>query len=85
MHILDPLERSFAFDGDAQFRDMETAEELTTQPWQIRKAYRKTMSDFLERYKRECRENYIDYVLLDTSTSYDVALFEYLRKRSRLQ
>jgi uncharacterized protein (DUF58 family) len=85
MHILDPLERSFAFDGDAQFRDMETAEELTTQPWQIRRAYRKTMSEFLERYKRECRENYIDYVLLDTSTSYDVALFEYLRKRSRLQ
>ena len=84
MHVLDPLERSFAFDVDADFKDMETGEQLMTQPWQIRRAYQETMASFLERYKRECRENYIDYVLLDTATPYDVALFQYLNKREML-
>jgi uncharacterized protein (DUF58 family) len=84
MHVLDPLERSFAFDADAEFKDMETDERLLTQPWQIRGSYRETMGAFLEKYKRECRENYIDYVLLDTTTPYDVALFQYLSKRAML-
>ena len=84
MHVLDPLERTFAFNTDAEFKDMETGEQLMTQPWQIRRAYQETMAAFLDRYKRECRENYIDYVLLDTTTPYDVALFQYLNKREML-
>lgn len=84
MQVLDPLERSFAFDDDALFRDMETGRELMTRPWQIRKAYGKAMRTFLDRFKRECRENFVDYVLLDTATPYDVALIEYLSKRERI-
>ncbi len=81
MQILDPMERSFNFGADATFRDMETGEELVTQPFQIREAYTRAMTDFTERIKRECREHGIDYVLLDTSIPYDTALFEYLNKR----
>ena len=84
MHVLDPRERSFAFESDAIFKDMETSERLMTQPWQIRKTYQREMASFLERYKRECRENYIDYVLLDTATPFDVALVEYLSRRARM-
>jgi uncharacterized protein (DUF58 family) len=84
MHVLDPLERTFSFGGDAQFKDMETDERLTTQPWQVERAYRRQMQEFLDRYKRQCRENYIDYVLLDTHTPFDVALVEYLSKRERM-
>ncbi len=84
MHVLDPMERSFAFGNDAIFKDMETTERLMTQPWQIERAYRHEMAAFIERYKRECRENYVDYVLLDTQTPYDVALVEYLSKRERI-
>lgn len=84
MHVLDPLERTFAFEGDAIFKDMETADQLMTQPWHIRRAYQRSMGEFLERFKRECRENYVDYVLLDTRTPYDVALVEYLSKRERI-
>ena len=83
MHILDPLERSFAFGSDALFEDIETTERIMTQPWQIQKAYQKEMAAFLERYKKECRENYVDYVLLDTKTPFDVALVEYLSKREK--
>ncbi len=84
MQILDPLERSFAFGRDAVFKDLETSEELTTQPWHIQKAYQESIKSFLQSYKRSCRENAIDYVLLDTSTPFDVALFEYLHKRQRM-
>jgi uncharacterized protein (DUF58 family) len=84
MQILDPLERSFAFGGDAVFRDLETREELITQPWHIEKAYRETLRSFVDRYKQECLDNSIDYVLLDTATPFDKALFEYLNKRKRI-
>jgi uncharacterized protein (DUF58 family) len=84
MQVLDPLERTFAFGRDAIFKDMESGEELTTQPYHIQKAYRTEMKKFLDSYKKLCRENNIDYVLLDTSTPFDVALFEYLHKRQRL-
>ena len=85
MQVLDPLERSFAFGSDAIFKDLETREELMTQPWHIQKAYQQSMQEFLEFYKRQCRDNNIDYVLLDTSTSFDKALFEYLNKRKKIQ
>ncbi len=84
MQVLDPLERNFAFGRDAVFKDLETGEELTTQPWHIQKAYQESMKTFVDRYKKECRENNIDYVLLDTATSFETALFEYLHKRQRL-
>jgi uncharacterized protein (DUF58 family) len=84
MQVLDPLERSFAFGGDAIFKDLETQEELMTQPWHIQKAYQQSMQEFLDFYKRQCRDNNIDYVLLDTGTPFDKALFEYLNKRKRM-
>ncbi len=84
MHVLDPLERTFAFGNDATFKDMETHEQMVTQPWFIQKSYREAMEAFIERYKRECREHHIDYVLLDTQTPFDVALLRYLSKRQRI-
>jgi uncharacterized protein (DUF58 family) len=84
MQVLDPMERTFNFGSDATFRDMESGEEMVTQPYQIRKAYADAMTEFTERLKRECREHGIDYVLLDTSVRYDVALVEYLNKRMKM-
>ena len=84
MQVLDPLERTFAFGNDAIFKDLETKEEMMTQPFHIQSAYRQTMQGFLERYKRECRENTIDYVMLDTATPFDAALFRYLNKRKKI-
>ena len=84
MQILDPLERSFAFGDAAVFKDLETTEEMMTQPYHIQQAYQREMHTFLERYKRECRENNIDYVLLDTTTPFDTALFQYLNKRKKM-
>jgi uncharacterized protein (DUF58 family) len=84
LHILDPLERSFAFGSDAAFLDVETGERLSTQPWHIQAAYRESIAAFVDHYKRECREHGVDYVLMDTGTPFDVALTEYLNKRRRI-
>lgn len=82
--VVDPLERSFAFGRDAVFKDMETDEEITTQPYQIQKSYRDAMSEFIDRIKTECRNSNIEYNLLDTSHPFDKALFSYLQKRKKL-
>ncbi|MBL7988945.1 MAG: DUF58 domain-containing protein [Chlorobi bacterium] len=84
MQLLDPLERTFDFGNDATFRDMESGEQMVTQPYQIRKAYAQAMSDFTDHLKRECREHGIDYVLMDTATPFDVGLAEYLNKRKKM-
>jgi hypothetical protein len=42
------------------------------------------MREFVENYRRECRNNDIDYVLLSTETKFDKALLGYLNKRKKL-
>jgi uncharacterized protein (DUF58 family) len=83
-HVLDPKERNFAFPELAIFKDLETNEELMTSPWQIRKEYTERFKALVNKYTLQCRESLIDYVLLDTSVSFDYALFSYLSKRQRL-
>lgn len=83
-HVIDPFERHFNFRQDAVFEDMETGERLATQPWHIRGEYRELMSQFLGNIKQQCRENRIDYVLMDTSEPFDRALLQYLIKRKRI-
>lgn len=82
--ILDPAERNFSFGNDAIFHDMETDEEMTTQPYQIQKAYKEAMEDFTNKIKRECLNSNFDYNLIETSTPFDKALFSYIQKRSKL-
>ncbi len=82
--ILDPVERNFAFDRDAVFKDLETGEEMTTQPHQIQKAYQETMREFIEKIQDECLNNGIEYNLIDTSMPFDKALYSYFKKRGKL-
>lgn len=84
-HILDPRELDFAYSGDIRFRDLETQEEMPTQPWHLRQEYRGLMTDFVSTLRRGCREDRIDYHLLNTQTNYGDALVRYLNKRSRLR
>ena len=83
-HVLDPREKDFAFPLEAIFKDMETGEKINTLPWQIKDDYRKVVGKVIDNFSRESRMAKIDYVPLDTATSYDYALFAYLNKRARL-
>jgi len=83
-HVLDPREAEFDFDVDSTFRDMETGELMTTEPFSIRGDYRDAVAEWMARLKRDCAESRIDYVPVTTATPYDRALFSYLEKRKRL-
>ena len=83
-HILDPMEINFDFKRNTLFKDLETSDELLTQPWHIKAEYQKKVKQFIENYKRQCRLNRIDYVLLNSSWDYDIALMEFLNKRKRI-
>lgn len=83
-HILDPRERDFKFGGEAVFKDMETGEELTTLPYQIRKDYAKQVAAFTEEISSACRQSNIDYHPIDTAMPFDKALYAFLSKRARL-
>ena len=82
--ILDPIEKTFSFGKDAIFKDLETGDELTTQPYQVQKAYSEAMEEFIYRIKAECLNSNIDYNLVETSDSYDKALLRYIQKREKL-
>lgn len=82
--ILDPLDYRFDFRDDAIFHDVESGSQLPTQPHHIRAAVQKEIDAYLAWLKRHCRENLIDYTLLDTATDFDRALMQYLLKRKRL-
>jgi uncharacterized protein (DUF58 family) len=84
IQVLDPREKDFDFGLDASFRDMETGEELITQPFQIKRAYAEALGTFNQRLKQECRQRGVDYVAADTSQPYDIVLREYLHKRERM-
>ncbi|MCL4547210.1 MAG: DUF58 domain-containing protein [Bacteroidetes bacterium] len=82
--ILDPIEKSFGFDRDAIFVDVETGEQITTQPHQIQRAYQEAMHEYLNKLKSECLNYGIEYNLVETSQPFDKALMSYFSKRSKL-
>ena len=83
-HILDPQELKLDFNQFTRFRDMESGEEIITDPWHIKEDYQKEVESFCEFYKTQCQKNNIDYIRLTNDTPLDVALSEYLIKRKRV-
>ena len=83
-HIQDRKESEFDFDTRTKFFDMETGEEIVTEPWHIRSNYNELISKLKSNYKSNCRENLIDYVPLFTDQSLDIGITEYLIKRNKL-
>lgn len=82
--VLDPVELSFLEGSPMTIVDLETREEMYSQPFAVQKSYKEAMKEFIEKYKTECRKNRIDYVLLTTETPFDISLLRYLNKRSRI-
>ena len=81
--VLDPHELTFPFKGSAKFKDLESDQELVTEPASIRTAYLRELAGLTLKYDRALRGAGIDYVQLDTSQPLDFALLAYLDARSR--
>ena len=83
-HILDHQELHLEFDQNTRFKDIESGEEIITQPWHIKNDYQKSIKNFCKNFKNQFRINHIDYIILPTNESLDLALSEYLIKRKRI-
>jgi uncharacterized protein (DUF58 family) len=82
-HVLDKAEIEFPFRDLISFHDLETDERIQVDPAYVRDAYVEQMKQFIEGYRKACAETQIDYILTDTSVSYDFMLARYLAKRNR--
>jgi uncharacterized protein (DUF58 family) len=82
--LLDDAELNFPYDRLTRFRDMEGAGRVVVNPKSVRQRYLARLQAFTERLKHECFQRKISYHLINTKQPYDLALAEYLDKRSRL-
>ncbi|MBI4568369.1 MAG: DUF58 domain-containing protein [Planctomycetes bacterium] len=84
-HLFDPAEIDFPFEGMTEFRDLETGERMDLLAEWYADEYRARLGEFVAQCRRRCREARIDYQMLPTSAPFDIALRNYLRKRTRLR
>lgn len=85
LQVLDRQELDFRFGLAATFRDMETGQEMITQPHQLRTAYADAVRDFTEQLKAACYTANVDFLQITTDQTFDRALREYLVRRHRVR
>ena len=83
-HIFDRKEFEFDFKSRIKFLDMETKQEIDSEPWHIRDSYTKLVSDLQKYFRRNCRKNLIDYIPVFSDQSLESSIIEYLNKRKKL-
>ncbi len=82
--LFDRKELDFDFNNRTKFLDMETGEEITTEPWHIRASYKNLLLERKKFFKKNCQENLIDYFPIVTDQNLGSCITEYLRKRKKL-
>ncbi|MCC7419489.1 MAG: DUF58 domain-containing protein [Planctomycetaceae bacterium] len=81
MQVIDPAEQDFPFDEPTLFKGLEGMPERMTDPRALRKGYQAEFEAFLKNVRRGCADMQMDYVLLRTDMSLDVALRSFLTRR----
>jgi uncharacterized protein (DUF58 family) len=80
-HLLDDFESRFPFEQMTLFEGYEGWEELLCDPRSLRKGYLDEYGAFVDKMKRGCRNNKIDFVPINTRNPLDVVLSAYLANR----
>ncbi|MBA3707559.1 MAG: DUF58 domain-containing protein [Planctomycetes bacterium] len=83
-HVMDNDEINFPFDAMTQFTDTETKEEALVAPQAARAQYLEEFDQFFGSYRTGFASLGVDYKMMNTSASLELALREYLHRRSRL-
>jgi uncharacterized protein (DUF58 family) len=81
-HVLDPAELDLPFKKVVSLVDLETDERMQVDPRFVKESYKAEMEAFVGRYRKECSDRGIEYVLTPTDTPYDRMLLNYLARRS---
>lgn len=83
-HVLDQAEREFPFKRLTLFRDVETSQRVLVDARSYREHYLARVEEFVAELRHGCYGAQVDYVGLDTSQRFDVALLAYLARRLRM-
>jgi uncharacterized protein (DUF58 family) len=84
LHIMDPHERTFPYDGLTQFDALESANKMLVNPAAIRQDYLARMEAFLTRARTTLSAAGVDYHLAMTDQPLEQTLLELMIARSRL-
>ncbi|HEY0477687.1 MAG TPA: DUF58 domain-containing protein [Kofleriaceae bacterium] len=84
LHLLDPHERGFPYDGLTQFDALESTHKLLVNPAAIRRDYLERMDAFLTKVRGTLTAAGIDYHLISTDQPLEKTLLALLVARSRL-
>ena len=80
---MDEQEIILDYNDRIMFEDLETKEQIKTNPWQIKESYKKEVEIYLRYYRTECSLNKIEYNLLLTKDNIEYALSNFLNKRKK--
>ncbi|MCL2639721.1 MAG: DUF58 domain-containing protein [Phycisphaerales bacterium] len=83
-HVMDNAELTFPFDTMTEFTDLETGQKATVSPEGMRTTYMRELKAFLSAHEKGCADVQADYKLFDTTQPLELALSEYLYRRSRM-
>ena len=82
-HILDKQEIELNYNEKMIFEDLENDNQIVTEPWQVKKSYKKEMKERIEYFNTECSRMNISYNLILTDQLLDLALYKFLKKRKK--
>ena len=86
LHVLDHDELEFPFADRTLFEGMEELDlEVLTDPQSLRRSYLDALQSFIRRIRGACLNASVDYTLISTADSVDVALATFLAARMRRQ
>tara|TARA_B100000700_G_scaffold331789_1_gene468763 strand:- start:8811 stop:9707 length:897 start_codon:yes stop_codon:yes gene_type:complete len=80
-HVMDDDELDFEFNGPMRFDGLESDDFLNCNPRALREGYLEALNEFLDRVRRQCAQNIVDYALIRTSDPLDAVLAKYLSSR----
>jgi uncharacterized protein (DUF58 family) len=84
LHILDPHERTFPFEGLTEFHALESTHRMLVNPAAIRRDYLERMEQFLTKTRGTLASAGVDYHLTSTDRPLDETLLSLLVSRSKL-
>lgn len=84
LHVLDPHERTFPYEGLTEFHALESDSRLLVNPAAIRKDYLDRMEAFLTKVRGTLTSAGVDYHLASTERPLERTLLDLLVARSRL-
>jgi uncharacterized protein (DUF58 family) len=82
MHVMDPFELDFPFDGNIKFEGLEGYDPVLCQPRMLRKTYLEALNKHILAVKTACERNKVDYALINTAQPLEIALQTFLQSRA---